>query len=69
MENGIVAWMSRHRAAKVDRIGANPGARAAVDERALSRGMLGSGSGLGPWVGARGAPQQCPILRPGHHRL
>jgi hypothetical protein len=37
---------------------------------------LGLGSGLGPWVGARVAPQQSPILRPGrssggkarHHR-
>ena len=26
---------------------------------------LGLGSGLGPWVGARVAPQQSPILRPG----
>lgn len=25
--------------------------------------------GLGPWVGARVAPQQSPILRPGHFRL
>ena len=30
---------------------------------------LGLGSGLGPWVGARGAPQQSPILRPGRSSL
>lgn len=23
-------------------------------------------SGIGPWLGARVAPQHCPILRPGH---
>ena len=29
----------------------------------------GLGSGLGPWIGARVAPQQSPILRPGQWRL
>jgi hypothetical protein len=33
------------------------------------RSRPGLGSGLGPWVGARGAPQQSPILRPGQWRL
>ena len=29
----------------------------------------GLGSGLGPWIGARVAPQESPILRPGQWRL
>ena len=33
------------------------------------RGAPGPGSGLGPWVGARVAPQQSPILRPGRFWL
>ena len=34
--------------------------------RALRPGLR---SGLGPWIGARVAPQQSPILRPGQWRL
>src|SRR5260370_25621904 len=39
-------------------------------ERARDRTLPpGPGSGLGPWVGARGPPQQSPILRPRQRRL
>jgi hypothetical protein len=36
-------------------------------ERDIDRGgAQAPPSGIGPWLGARVAPQHCPILRPGH---
>jgi hypothetical protein len=69
---GVLTRSPRHRAAEVWRIGANPGAAARSAWQCGERGRAlrpGLGSGLGPWIGARGAPQQSPILRPGQRRL
>ena len=69
---GVLARSPRHRAAEVWRIGANPGAAARPASQCGEQGRAlrpGLGSGLGPWIGARGAPQQSPILRPGQWRL
>jgi len=57
--------------AKVCRVRANPGAslrrgRLKQQGRAITAGL---GSGLAPWVGARGAPPQAPIVRPSRSSL
>jgi hypothetical protein len=69
MVNGIVAWLSRHRAAKVCRIGANPGAvvlRSTRERRAevcsALAPVLAPGSALGVLLSSALSSAQANIV-------